>query len=155
MTPEQLQKAAAPLRAARARQVVGRLDYLRGVGRLKGQVTQVDLAQALGITQSAVSQALREEAKLPRVPEGFHGGDPEEIIQRFTAGYLTREQVIDELARWPYAPDIPLDGPLDDLLIDTPGSFDVVADALSSGQLPGDVYDAILDRLETRIDPAS
>lgn len=155
MSIEQLQKAVVPLHAARARQAVARLDYLRGMRRLTVEATQVDLARALGISQPAVSQALKEEARLAPVPEGFHGGDPEEIIQRFAAGEISREQVVDELARWDYPPGDELDGPLDDIIGEVPGSFDVVVRAARTGVLPGDVYDAILDRYNDEIDSAS
>lgn len=148
MKTEGLRKAVAPLHAARARQTVARLDYLRGVRGLSGQVTQVELARVLGISQPAVSKALKEEASLPPVPAGFHGADPAEIIARFAAGDITRDQVVDELVRWPYLPSDELDGPLDDLLFYVPGSFDDVECAMSAGVLPGDVYTEILDRLD-------
>lgn len=155
MTMEQLREAAAPLRAARARQAVARLDYLRGVRHLVGQATQVEVARVLGVSQPAVSMALKDEAKLPVVPAGFHGGDPEEIIARFAAGELSREQVVDELLRWPYAKSSELDGPLDDIMVTAPGSFDVVVQAMYRGVLPIDVYDEILRRSQTPLDAAS
>lgn len=89
-----------------------------------------------------------EEARLAPVPEEFHGADPEAIINLFAAGEISREQVVDELARWPYAPSDELDGPLDDILVEVPGSFDVVVRAARTGLLPGDVYDEILDRYD-------
>jgi DNA-binding transcriptional regulator YdaS (Cro superfamily) len=154
MSIEQLEKAAAPLRAARARQMVARWDYLRGVRGLAGQATQVELARVLGISQPAVSKALKEESSLPAVPAGFHGGSPAEIIARFTAGEITREQIIDELLRWPYKASDELEGPWDDLLVTVPGSFDDVEDAVHQGLLPGDVYDEILRRYNA-VDTAS
>lgn len=148
MLIEQLREAVIPLYAARARQAVARLDYLRGIRQLSLEATQVDIGHVLGISQSAVSQALKDEARLAPVPEGFNGADPEEIIQRFSAGEISREQVVDELARWPYAPSDELDGPLDDIIGDVPGSFAVVVRAARTGLLPGDVYDEILDRYD-------
>lgn len=148
MTIEQLQKAAVPLHAARARQTVARLDYLRGVRGLSGQATQTELARVLGVSQPAISKALKESSTLPPVLEGFHGADPSEIIARFAAGDITREQVVDELSRWPYKPTDKLDGPLDDILGYVPGSLDDLARAMSAGILPADVYVEILDRLE-------
>lgn len=155
MSIDQLQQAVVPLFAHRARQEVARKDYLRGLRALALEATQVDLARALGVSQPAVSQALGDEARLAPVPAGFHGGDPEEIIQRFAAGELDRDQVIDELARWDYAPSDELDGPLDDILVEVPGSFDVVVRAARTGILPADVYDAILDRYDEQIDTTS
>lgn len=80
---------------------------------------------------------------------------PEEIITRFTAGELTREQVVDELVRWPYAKSSELDGPLDDIMVTAPGSFDVVVQAMYRGALPIDVYDEILRRSQTPLDAAN
>lgn len=148
MTIEQLQQAAVPLHAARARQTVARLDYLRGIRRLLGQTTQTELARVLGVSQPAISKALKESSTLPPVLEGFHGADPAEIIARFAAGDMTREQVVDELARWPYKPTDKLDGPLDDIVGYVPGSSEDLARAMSAGILPADVYVEILDRLE-------
>ena len=155
MTLEDLREAAAPVRAAKARQIVARLDYLRGLRQMVQQATQADVGHVLGVTQPAVSLLLKDEAKLPAVPEGFHGGDPEEIITRFTAGELTREQVIDELVRWPYAKSSELDGPLDDIFVTAPGSFDMVVRAARRGVLPMDVYDEILRRSQAPLDAAS
>jgi len=149
MSIEQLQKAAVPLHAARARQTVARLDYLRGVRRLlSGQASQTELARVLGVSQPAISKALKESSMLPPVLDGFHGADPSEIIARFAAGDMTREQVVDELARWPYKPTDKLDGSLDDVGGYVPGSLDDLARAMSAGILPADVYVEILDRLE-------
>lgn len=155
MTLEDLREAAAPVRAARARQIVARLDYLRGLRGMVQRATQVEVARVLRISQPAVSMALKDEAKLPVVPEGFHGGDPEEIITRFAAGDITREQVIDELVRWPYAKSSELDGPLDDIMVTAPGSFDVVVQAMYRGTLPIDVYDEILRHSQPPLDAAS
>lgn len=152
-----LQSAAGALRAARARQSVARLDYLRGLRDVtrSGLATQSAIARELGISQSAVSQNLQEEAKLPPVLDGFHGADPQEVIARFAAGDLSREQVVDELVRWPYAPSDELDGPMDDVLVNVRGSFDDVEDAAVSGVLPADVYGEILARLAEQNDTSS
>ncbi|WP_230402285.1 helix-turn-helix domain-containing protein [Sanguibacter suaedae] len=146
---DDLQSAIGSLRAARARQSVARLDFLRGLRAVthSGLATQSAIARELGISQSAVSQNLQEEAKLAPVREGFHGSDPQEIIMRFAAGDLSREQVVDELSRWPYLPSDGLEGPMDDLLVTVRGSFDDVEDAVVSGALPRHVYDEVLTRV--------
>lgn len=114
------------------------LDYLRGVrGLLSGQASQTELARVLGVSQPAISKALKGSSMLPPVLEGFHGADPSEIIARFAAGDMTREQVVDELSRWPCRPTGKPDGALDDL-----------AQAMSVGVLLTGVYVEIFDRLE-------
>ncbi|WP_143556664.1 helix-turn-helix domain-containing protein [Sanguibacter antarcticus] len=127
------------LRAARARQAVARLDYLRGVRALSRRVTQVELARVLGVSQSAVSRTLSEEAKIPPVRAGFHGGGPVEVIQRFMTGELSREQVVDELVSWPYEQAVAtgVEGP------PIGGSFDDVVRCVHEGLLPPDLYDAV------------
>lgn len=130
------------------------LHALRDVTR-SGLVIQGAIARELGISQSAVSQNLEEEAKLAPVPEGLHGADPQEIIARFAAGELTREHVVDELVGWPYAPSDEFEGRMDDLLVTVRGSFDDVEDAAVSGALPADVYGEILARLAERNDTAN
>jgi len=71
-----------------------------------------------------------------------------------TTGEITREQIIDELLRWPYKKSDELEGPWDDLLVTVPGSFDDVEDAVHQGLLPGDIYDEILRRYNA-VDTAS
>lgn len=38
--------------------------------------------------------------------EGFSGADPYEIIQRYVIGELDRAQLLDELGRWEYTPEV-------------------------------------------------
>jgi len=72
---------------------------------------------------------------------------PYETARQYAAGQLSREQVIDQLARWPYRPGHPSDG-YDWTTLD-PGEFnETVGKALSDGLLEGDTYDAVLARMD-------
>jgi transcriptional regulator with XRE-family HTH domain len=98
--PEEAAGGIAVVRRLRHRQLVDRIDYLRGLRRLARTMTQSDLARALGLTQPSISSALKSAHKVPDPRPGFSGASPYEIAQRFAAGRLTREAMIDELARW-------------------------------------------------------
>lgn len=131
----------------RARRAVDNLDMLREMRALARSRSQVELARGLRITQPSVSSALKTAEKVPDVRPGFSGATPYEIAQRYSAGLLTRDQLIDELARWEYESVEFTDGPLDwNTGAVTEGTWGEVARALDDGLLEPEVYDAIIDR---------
>jgi transcriptional regulator with XRE-family HTH domain len=100
MTEVRSSSAVADVRQLRHRQLLDRLDYLRGLRRLSHRMTQSDLARALGLTQPSISSALKSAAKVADPRPGFAGASPYEIAQRYTAGELDRDEMIDQLGRW-------------------------------------------------------
>ena len=70
----------------------------------------MELARNLGVSQPTISDALKTAARVPETRPGFSGADPYEIAQRYAAGDLTREQLVEELSRWEYRPGQPTDG---------------------------------------------
>lgn len=148
-----VQSAAPPVSAVRRlrhRHIIDRLDYLRGLRRLAAGMTQADLARELGLTQPSISSALKSAAKVADPPAGFSGASVYEIAQRFTAGELGRDELVDQLSRWPDAP-----GP------DRPAALDSVPDpaldndrsprrelgkALQDGLLDEAAYRAVLEQ---------
>ncbi|GMA33641.1 helix-turn-helix domain-containing protein [Litorihabitans aurantiacus] len=66
--------------------------------------SQTRIAQWLQISQSAVSQLLKTARGGSVARAGFSGASPRELCQRYAAGLLSREQVVDELTRWEYVP---------------------------------------------------
>ena len=136
-------------RRLRSRRAVDGLDYLRVLRRLSGSMTQTDLAQSLGMTQPSISSALKSAAKVPEPREGFSGASPYEIAQRFAAGEIDRDQLVDELTRWEYVPMPHTDG-YDDLLILPEGTFREVARARRDGLIDGETYDVILHASHAR-----
>ncbi len=127
----------------RHRQVVDRLDELRIVRRLADTMTQTEIAQVLLISQPAVNKKLRAAARVADLPDGFSGASPYEIAERYVAGQIDRDRLIDELARWPYTPTPKTDG-FDWLVEDGAGTFEEVGRALDDGLLDDDTYDAVL-----------
>ena len=131
----------------RSRRAVDQLDSLREMRALARMRSQVELARGLRITQPSVSSALKTAEKIPDVRPGFSGATPYEVAQRYSAGLLSRAEVIDELARWEYASVEYSDGPLDwNAGAVTEGPWEEVARALDDGLLEPEVYDAIIDR---------
>ena len=133
-------------RRYRARAEVARLDYLRSLREASSDLPQRQLADALRISQAAVSKSLRTAREVPAVREGFSGASPYEIVQRYAAGELTREQLVDELGRWDYVPMPRTDG-FDDLLIVPDGTFDEVRQGLSEGAIDAETYEEIRTRV--------
>jgi hypothetical protein len=139
--------------AARAREALAHLDYERALAQLRnayvhGLVTQTEIARWLDIKQPSVSQALAKGASVPEPVDGFSGATPFEVVQRYAAEQIGPEQLVDELARWPYARGrVPRDE-VDDLVVAPVGTFDDVRKALSLGLLEPETYDAILDRMD-------
>ncbi|MDR0944986.1 MAG: hypothetical protein LBM66_02320 [Bifidobacteriaceae bacterium] len=142
-------RSAGPLadaRRLRHRQQVDHLDYLRDLRALAGVMNQSDIARELGISQPSVSSALKTAETVPQIPAGFHGASPLEIAQRYAAGEITAETLVDELARWPYKPMPRTDGV--DWGLDATGTIAEVEHAAMAGMIEDDLYDQIVDRLE-------
>ncbi|WP_444663519.1 hypothetical protein ACT17Q_15360 [Cellulomonas sp. CW35] len=131
----------------RARQSVDDLEELRALRSLKAVVPQSQIAQELGISQPAVSKRMDRALKVAEVRDGFSGGSPEEIIQRFVAGLIERGQLVDELARWPYAPARATDGV--DWMTGNNGEWEQVERALHRGLIDAETYTEVLDRVDT------
>lgn len=129
----------------RQKSIIDRLDYQRAMKRLsKVNMSQRELAQVLRVSQPTLNKSLSRAAGVPEPRRGFSGASPYEIAQRYAAEELSREEVIDELSRWEYAPDAgPTDG-YDSLLVDSPGSLDEVVQAFDDGLLEDEVYTTII-----------
>jgi transcriptional regulator with XRE-family HTH domain len=133
------------VRRLRHQHLIARLDYLRGLRQLAVGMTQSELARALGLTQPSISSALKSASKLADPRPGFSGATVYEIAQRFTAGRLARDQLIDELGRWDYEPQqtagklwVSLDGAADTMI--------ELHKALRDGLLDTDTHQAIVER---------
>lgn len=135
-------------RVARVTERIAHVDFVRAVVEAAaGGASQTEIARELHVSQPAVSQLLASAVRsVGVVPEGFSGSTPYEIAQRYAAGRISREQVIDELARWPYRSGKPSDGV--DWLTFEPGEWnEQVVPALDGGLLDDETYDAIQDRI--------
>lgn len=144
-------EARAAVRARR-RKEIDELDYRRELKRLAGLgYTQRQISSWLGLTQPSVQSALRTADAVPMPVEGFSGANPYEICERYAAELIDREQLVDELTRWVYVARATTTGPLDDLIVDVPGSFADVERALRRGLIDEDLFDEVADGVEERM----
>lgn len=132
---------------ARARREVGSIDYARAVRRAlrDKRVSQVRLAQLLHVSQPTLSEMLRRDVQEPL--EGFSGATPYEIAQRYAAGDITRDQLLDELTRYPYLPTPHTDG-YDSLLMYEPGMFNDVTRAARDGLIDYEIHDHLAEHAQ-------
>lgn len=106
--------------------------------------SQREIADLLGLSQPTVSGILKRAANLPQPAEGFSSATPMETCKRYAAGLLSREQLVDELVRFPYAA-VQRD-PFDDFSADPPGAWSEVEDAEGLGLIEQDVYEEVFNR---------
>lgn len=138
----------------RRRRDLVNLDYRRQLRRLallaqSDKYPQRVIALELGISQPALSKALSQTEEVSELPEGFHGASPYEICERYEAGEINRDRLIDELIRWPYAKRGKTDG-FDGLTVDPPGTWGDVTKALRDGLIDAEAYDRVLDAFNER-----
>jgi hypothetical protein len=133
-------------RVLRHRIELDRLDYLRELRALATRLTAKEIAAELAVPPSAIEEALAEPLADPR--PGFSGATPWEVAQRFAVGQISRERVVDELARWEYPPIELTDG-IDGLLVSPPGFFQDVSRAQRRGLIDLEIYGEIVDRTPT------
>ena len=137
---------AAPLLRCRELAEVALLDYKRTLKAARQQMTQVQMAKVLRLSQPAVAKALQRAEKVPDVVAGFNAASPHELCQRFAAGMIDREEVIRELAAWPYR-SAPKFNEFGELESDIAGTFIDVENAVSFGLIDESIYEDVLNRL--------
>lgn len=146
---------ALAARKARYQLEVANLDYRRNIVLMRNDgLTQKAIAEMIGVTQPTVQKILARAATVSMPTEGFAGADPYEICERFAAGLIGREQLLDELTRWDYVPRDRTSGVLDDLIIEVPGSLDDLERALRRELIDDDLFDEVADRIEARLNDA-
>lgn len=101
------------------------------------------------MTQPTISAALKSATRVADPLEGFSGASAYEIAQRFAAGEIDRDQLVDELTRWEYVPMPHTDG-YDDLPIIPAGTFEEVARARRAGLIDAATYDVIVHASHAR-----
>lgn len=138
-------EAQAAVRA-RHREDIGELDYRRELRRLREQgFTQTQIGNWLGLAQPSVLSALRTAEKVPMPIEGFSGATPYEICERYAAGFITRDQVIDELTRFPYKEESRTDG-YNSIVVDPPGTWSELVRASFRGLIDDELYEEVFNR---------
>lgn len=143
---------AVAARKARYRREMGDLDYKRSIVRLKNVgVTQTAIARMVDVAQPTVQKLLARAASITMPAPGFSGADPFEICERYAADLIDRAQLLDELTRWEYAPRAQTTDPLDDLIVNTPGSIADLERALRRGLIDEDTFYEVVERIEARM----
>ena len=131
----------AELVKVKARRDTVDLDFLRAARAAAEKASQREVARILAVSQPAVHKLLARAKNVTELRESFHGATPIEIAQRYSGDFITREQVIDELARWPYLPK-PEVTEYDDVWEPGEGTWYDVEEALHQGLIDGEVYEA-------------
>ncbi|WP_050668103.1 hypothetical protein [Luteipulveratus halotolerans] len=120
-----------------------------------GSVAQVKVAELLGVSAPAVNQRLKTARGVAPVREGFSGARPLEIAQRYAAGDIDREQMLDELSSWPYPPREPDPDVVEWNVAGFGDDWSDLGTATRRGYITYDDYGVIFDRVEAREAQAS
>lgn len=136
---------------ARGLQHLADLDFKRSVllAIAHGE-TQVAIARAARMSQSAVSQLLNQAHDIAFPPDGFAGASPFEVCERYAAGQISSDDLRAQLVRWNFIPTPQPSDAFDDGPLPPPGTWIEVEEALSYGYLSEELYEAILDEREAR-----
>lgn len=106
---------------------------------------QSEMAWAMLTTQPSVSSMLKTAKNTPDAVAGFSAATPFEACELYVAGGLSRDQLIEELATWPYPQQDELDA--DDFNAPQPGTFEDVELAAMRGLIDSDLYEAVFERI--------
>lgn len=135
--------AVDPLATARAAKELAEIRLLRVVVREHDNGrSQVAIADALGVSQAAISKMLVRARLTPEVQDET----PWEVALRYAAGELTREQMLDAFAAWPWTFSTFLD--LDQAWPEqfVRGSWEDVGRAVRAGYLSEQDYEVVFER---------
>lgn len=111
-------------------------------------ITLDELSRLMRIPREEVAQRLDyAEDDTRNWVDGRLGGSPLEIVLMHAVGEITREQMINELADFPYVPNAPPITTLDDDLPEIiPGSWDQLASLRVRGHVSGSDFGEIIQR---------
>lgn len=131
-----------PLRAAYAKEELGRIEKLREIflAYNRGQ-SQTSIALEAGISQAEVSRSVKRVKLVPSMIDRC----PREVILEFVAGEISADQMLQELSQWNYshAQDAEANSPLS---VRTSGSWEQISDAYSRGLIDYDHYEYLQQR---------
>ncbi|WP_435298951.1 hypothetical protein [Timonella sp. A28] len=140
------QQAHARLVNARRTLELAQLDYNRALKDSAKVLPTRQIANGARIPQTTVPQALDAVAKTPDLLEGFSAASPYELCERYASGFIDREDMLDQLTRWSYAPT-PHPDEFGDYTESFNGTFHEVTDAILSGLITHDDYKDLYERL--------
>ncbi|WP_270410172.1 hypothetical protein [Brachybacterium paraconglomeratum] len=134
------------VRRLRSRRDLLELEIRREVKRYRDDgLSERKIAALVEVSQPTIHKMLEVADRDPVPLEGFKGATPLEICQRFDAGELGREELVDQLVRFPYAKGGKTDG-YDSLIVDPPGTWSEVSQAVDRGFIDEDVYEDVFNR---------
>ncbi|GHG64201.1 hypothetical protein [Streptomyces griseocarneus] len=110
-----------------------------------------EVGRAIGLHPTNAAELIEKARQLAPALPGRPGRSPEHVIMRYAAGEISREELIETLATWPYVQAQPItEGLHDDYASFTPGSFDEVEKAANLSYIDDDTYEVILQRYALR-----
>jgi hypothetical protein len=72
---------------------------------------------------------------------------PFDLAEAYSAGEISRSDLVARLGSYPYVPREHIAAPLDDPMTSVPGTFEEVNDALGSDLIDHDLYSEIADAI--------
>ncbi|UEJ84627.1 hypothetical protein Bra3105_18350 (plasmid) [Brachybacterium halotolerans subsp. kimchii] len=134
------------VRRLRSQRDLLELDIRREVKQFRRDgLSERKIAALVEVSQPTIHKMLEVADKDLDPLEGFKGATPLEICQRYEAGEFGREELVDQLVRFPYAKGGKTDG-YDSLIVDPPGTWSEVAQAVDRGLIDEDVYEDVFNR---------
>ncbi|WP_435298950.1 hypothetical protein [Timonella sp. A28] len=146
------QQAHARLVNARRTLELAQLDYNRALKDSAKVLPTRQIANGARIPQTTVPQALDAVAKTPDLLEGFSAASPYELCERYASGLLSRDELLDQLTRWPYPP-MPHPDEFGDYTESFNGTFSDVMNANHAGLISIEDYADIVARFTQSTDP--
>src|SRR5690625_771304 len=128
---------------ARAQEACAHRDYVRALVQLADSgVPQSRIGALVGVSQPAVSKVLGR--RLPAVPAGFADATAYWICERYAAGQLDADELVEQLSRWEFAP-MQWTGSLVEDVGPVEGTFaSEMGEALWAGLIDDALYDRAL-----------
>lgn len=146
MTAIKTDRPGRRVRQLRSRRDLIELDIRREVKQFRRDgLSERKIAALVEASQPTIHKMLEVADRDPDPLEGFKGATPLEICQRYDAEEFGREELIDQLVRFPYAKGGKTDG-YDSLIVDPPGTWSEVSQAVDRGLIDEDVYEDVFNR---------
>lgn len=146
MTATKTDRPGRRVRQLRSRRDLLELEIRREVKQFRRDgLSERKIAALVEVSQPTIHKMLAVAEKDPDLPEGFKGATPLEICQRYEAEEFGREELVDQLARFPYAKGGKTDG-YDSLIVDPPGTWAEVSAAFGRGMIDASIYEDVFNR---------
>ncbi|MGP5079154.1 hypothetical protein ACTXKZ_13970 [Brachybacterium alimentarium] len=146
MTATKTDRPGSRVRQLRSRRDLLELEIRREVKQFRRDgFSERKIAALVEVSQPTIHKMLEVAERDPDPLEGFKGATPLEICQRYDAGEFGREELVDQLTRFPYAKGGTTDG-YDSLIVDQPGTWSEVSQAIGRGLIDEDVYEDVFNR---------